>query len=176
MKKKILAVDVDQVLLDIVEPWIDWYETITGDVAKLTRTTKVQDFMPEIKDPLIFFKNPNLYDELKPYPEAISALKNLSKYYDIVFVSHCFPEHEISKRYFLKRYFDFEYRFISTGDKEAVKMDIFIDDSIDMLNKVKEYQPNVYCIQYVTNISIIVNNFIKFNNWKKLEKHLEDKK
>lgn len=172
--RKIIAVDVDETIVDVYNPWKEWYKNLTGHEIKVQQTYNVQELMDRHEDPLVFFKNPNLYDTLKPRPDAVEVLNDLSKEYDIVFVSHCFPEHEKSKLYFLKRNFNFDFKFISTKDKEAVKMDVFIDDNISMLNKVKEYQPDVFCIQYCSEISVTNNDFTKCYYWYDIEEKINE--
>ena len=127
----IIAIDVDLTVVDTVTPWKEWYTKLTGhDLGEITsENNDLETLMKQHNDPLKFWRKPDLYDDLKPIPEAelyIHELKKLDT--EIVFVSACMPEHEESKRMFLRRNFKFQHGFVSTSDKQYVKCDYFIDD------------------------------------------------
>lgn len=136
---KIIAVDVDLTVVEMIEPWITWYRDKTGEniTSFDNKTWHIEDLMVHHRDPMEFWKNPNLYDDKLPIPYSVHVLTELHNIgYTIIFVSHCMPEHEDSKRYFIKRHFPFHSAFVSTGDKGYVKCDIFIDDSDKYLDKM----------------------------------------
>lgn len=153
----IIGVDVDLTVVDSLNPWITWYRDLTGhDITEEISSVNndLQDLMKRHSDPLAFWKKPDLYDKLEPFEEAITVLRNLHEQgHTIIFVSTCFPEHENSKRMFIQRNFPFSSGFISTGDKQFVKMDVFIDDYKKNLVQVKTIQPDCFCYHFDSGIN-----------------------
>lgn len=130
-QKPILVCDVDLTVVDTLDTWLKWYEDSTGhniDNDLSTVDYYLQDLMHKHDSPLDYWKKPNLYDKLLPIPEAVECLLELKNYYDVLFVSSCFPEHTTSKQKFLKEWFPFAKGFIATSDKGFVKADAVIDD------------------------------------------------
>ena len=129
--RKIIGVDVDLTVVDVVTEWVKWYKDITGhELNEISReNNNIQDIMTQHDDPMKYWRKEDLYDNASPYPEAIKYLTKLSKDFDIIFISACLPEHETSKKHFLKRNFKFMKGFISTENKNFVRCDYFIDDN-----------------------------------------------
>ncbi len=154
---KIIGVDVDLTVCDSVTPWKAWYAKLTGhDISKeITEVNNdLQDLMKRHSDPLSFWKKDDLYDDIEPFEIAIKVLTKLSDMgFTIVFVSSCFPEHENSKRMFLKRHFPMSSGFVSTSDKQFVKMDYFIDDYKKNLKLVQLWQPECRCFHVESGIN-----------------------
>ena len=131
MNKKILGVDVDLTIVDTLTPWVEWYEQQTNHNIsdKLNSLDyNIELLMNEHPTPLDFWKNRELYDNLKPFKESINVLDSLKEKYDIIFISSCFKEHERSKENFLNKYFPFHSEFISTSEKGKINCDVMIDD------------------------------------------------
>lgn len=137
----IIGVDVDLTVVEMMDPWTEWYERKTGEklMSYEGKTWHIEDLMVHHRNPMEFWINPELYDDKSPIPGSVETLKELhDQGHKIVFVSHCMPEHEDSKRYFIKRHFPFHDAFVSTGDKGYVKCDVFIDDADKYLDKFSE--------------------------------------
>lgn len=133
----IIGVDVDLTVVNMLDKWVNWYYDETGHEITYFGELRwnINYLMTEHPDPMSFWKNPNLYDNEPTLPNAKEVLGELSLKHDIIFVSHCMPEHENSKRRFIQENFPFHKGFISTGDKGYVRCDVFIDDSGKMLDK-----------------------------------------
>ena len=159
IKKKILMVDVDDTVVASVREWVEWYKELTGqDLVNSLRdetgkTNNLLDLMHKHRDPMEFWRQPYLYQDMKPRAGSVETLRELSEHFDIVFVSASMPEHTHSKEMFLTKYFDFHKGFVSTSTKQFVKADYFIDDFKDYLRQVQEHQPNCKCIQIKTKLS-----------------------
>lgn len=156
MKDLIIGVDVDLTVVESVDPWRAWYEKLTGhDLGEITDVNNdLQSLMHKHSDPLAFWKQKDLYDDMEAFQHAINTLSLMhEKGAIIIFVSSCFPEHESSKRMFLQRNFPFMEGFISTSDKQFVKMDYFIDDYKKNLRAVKEFQPECGCFHIQSKIN-----------------------
>lgn len=146
-RRKVILVDVDLTVVNPVVGWVGWYHNLTGhDIEDDMKDIEwnVDSLMHYHPDPLSYWKKPDLYDEMVPYPDAVKVLTALSSWCDIVFVSHCFPEHETSKRFFCQRNFPFMSGFISTKEKKYVKGDFFIDDLEKNLKDFIEHQPDSF--------------------------------
>lgn len=150
MKRKLIACDVDLTVVDTLTPWLKWFESIVG--LPVNNEDHEYDLVPEMRqlihkagvpyfDPMKYWHNPNLYDNLEPLNGSVMVLEALSKTSDIVFVSSCVPEHMESKLNFLKRNFYFMKGFLSTHDKHFVDYDLLIDDKIEHILKGYEYRP-----------------------------------
>jgi 5'(3')-deoxyribonucleotidase len=165
--RKVLGVDVDLTVVDPVTKWIKWYEDETNSkfVPKKNHYF-IDELMVNHPSPSDFWKIDTLYDDLFPFEHSVDVLKKLSESYDIVFVSACFPEHINSKQRFLNRYFPFASGFISTKEKQYIKMDIFIDDHTENLELVKKYQPDTKIIRFKNMFcSGNDNRFLTVDSW-----------
>jgi len=171
MKNKIIGVDVDLTLCDSVTPWQNWYRDLTGhDISEEIDEVNndLQDLMKRHNDPLSFWKKPDLYDKIPPFQDAIDVLQRLSdRGYTILFISTCFPEHENSKRMFLKRHFPMGSGFISTSDKQYITMDWFIDDYKKNLKAVQAHQPECNCFHIKSGINKA--DGFPFGDWDEFE-------
>ena len=171
--RKIIAVDVDLTVVEMINSWVEWYYKKTG--VKLeefkSKTWNIEELMIHHNDPMEFWKNPNLYDEVSPIENSVEVLRELSEDYDIVFVSHCLPEHENSKRYFIKRNFPFAKGFISTGDKGFVKCDIVIDDYIKYLSNFDDFVVKIMHKSFINYDSPIEG--IPLLEWKEIKDYIK---
>jgi len=116
MKPKI-GVDVDGVLVDTI--------TLYKEAAK------------SLSDPLDFWRSEDLYDNLLPMEGAVEKLEQLSKHFDIVFVSRLKGNHHRSKVYWCKKWFPFMIGFVGTHEKWILNDSLvaMIDDLEDNLFK-----------------------------------------
>lgn len=88
-------------------------------------------------DPMTWWRHPDLYRDLPRLPGSFSFLKNLKTHFEkngdeleYVAVSKCEPEHERSKRQWVKTQFSgLIDGFVSTDDKHVVAMDFCFDDN-----------------------------------------------
>lgn len=90
---------------------------------------------PTGRDPMDWWRQPDLYATMLPLPGAqmfLSMLKEklqrIFESVEVVAVSKCEPEHELSKRRFVSKYFDTN-GFISTDEKHMLAGDVLIDDN-----------------------------------------------
>lgn len=114
---RLLGIDVDGVCVDTL--------------------TLYKQASPDLEDPLDFWRDENLYDNLVPMEGAVDKLEQLSKYFGIVFVSRLKGNHHRSKVYFLKEHFPFMTGFIGTHEKYLLNDSLvaMVDDLEDNLVK-----------------------------------------
>lgn len=112
-----LGVDVDGVLVDT----INLYKQCSSS----------------FEDPLDFWRNENLYDNLTPMEGSVEKLESLSEYFNIVFISRLKGNHHRSKVYWLKKHFPFMTAFVGTHEKWVMNDSVvaMIDDLEDNLVK-----------------------------------------
>lgn len=159
MRKKILAVDVDLTVVDTLTPWVNWFRSKTGIVLGSNHMNQY-DIVPVMKklcadvgihgfDPFDFWKSPNLYDNMLPLRDSQSSLAYMTSANNIelVFVSHCVPEHESSKRLFLSKFFG-KHLFVSAKDKWLVNYDGIIDDNATVMEQGLKNRPDSVHVQF----------------------------
>jgi 5'(3')-deoxyribonucleotidase len=114
---RMLGIDVDGVVVDTL--------------------TLYKQASPNLEDPLDFWRDENLYDNLVPMESAVEKLEQLSKYFGIVFVSRLKGNHHRSKVYFLKKHFPFMTGFVGTHEKWLLNESLvaMVDDLEDNLIK-----------------------------------------
>ena len=114
---RLLGIDVDGVVVDTL--------------------TLYKQASPNLEDPLDFWRDENLYDNLVPMEDTVEKLEQLSKYFGIVFVSRLKGNHHRSKVYFLKKHFPFMTGFVGTHEKWILNDSLvaMVDDLEDNLTK-----------------------------------------
>jgi len=152
--EKIIAIDVDLTVVDTVSPWKDWYHKLTGhDIGEISsENNDLETLMKRHDDPLKFWRDPKLYDDLMALEPALYFIEKIHDLgVKVVFVSACMPEHESSKKFFLRRNFPYMEGFISTADKRFVKCDYFVDDYRRYCDEMYEEGVNVFQIKTSLN-------------------------
>ena len=144
-----ILVDVDLTVCNVASKWWSWLEEMSVGLA----TNK--DFDEDVRNDNIsynlgeYFELGNgvdsvdfwreeIYDEVKPYKDAVKVLNELcARGHELVFVSFCKGGHFKSKYNMCKRYFPKMSGFVATKEKEQVirASDIFVDDRHNFLNK-----------------------------------------
>lgn len=115
--KRQIGIDVDGVVVDTL--------------------TLYKKASPFLDDPLDFWRDETLYDNLEPMKCAVEKLEALSQYFNIVFVSRLKGNHHRSKVYFLKKHFPFMAGFVGTHEKYILNDSLLamVDDLEDNLVK-----------------------------------------
>lgn len=117
INKRQIGIDVDGVVVDTL--------------------TLYKKASPFLDDPLDFWRDETLYDNLEPMKAAVEKLEALSQYFNIVFVSRLKGNHHRSKVYFLKEHFPFMAGFVGTHEKYILNDSLLamVDDLEDNLVK-----------------------------------------
>ncbi len=151
MKKKVLLLDVDEVIcfsgfLPVINEFlqtnyqIDDFEDYYLDNVLIPYDRKEEFYQ--------FFRTKNIYQEPELLPHAIETVKKLYQKYDLYILSACIniADYDGSGRIFtdkynfLRKYFPFiePERFIFTSSKQLLKADIQIDDCLENLKEERE--------------------------------------
>ena len=133
----VLAIDVDQTVVDSGTLWLDWLNEKSGKNLTLEQCAydyNLGKFFPEIEDPYAFWRCRNLYDDMIPRDDALRIIPKLCKEHTVIFVSAIKGDHHKSKYTMLKRRFPDMKGFIATKEKQFVKCDVIIEDRNSFLN------------------------------------------
>lgn len=131
---KILSVDVDDCIVEMIPDWLQWCNFQTGKNLKLSEIGYPYDlspFFPEIRA-MTFWENNQLYHTRQPLQEAVECLGKLhSKGWKIGFASFCKKDHFSSKCKMINKYFPYRSFIMATKEKGFVRCTHAVDDSLD---------------------------------------------
>lgn len=158
-----ILVDVDQTVVDTLSEWARWLEFKTKTRKPIHTFQEVEYNVASYWekeceamgiDGLDFWRQPDVYDNLKPLPKSVETLRYLNNVcgHEIVFVSQLKGNHHKSKYYFLQKYFPFMTGFVGTKEKWLVYGDVLIDDRNNHLNSMPDHfglvKIETRCTQY----------------------------
>ncbi|MNQ24609.1 5' nucleotidase, deoxy (Pyrimidine), cytosolic type C protein (NT5C) [compost metagenome] len=142
MTKLKIGVDIDGTVINTST--LGWYKylearyELNGNIYyKMPYNVSEMFIIPEGCDPFAYWKDPNLYEGLQPIEGAVEYLQLLKeKGHEIIFISQAKGWHQRSKYYFIDKWFPFKDGVILTKEKWLVDLDIMIDDSYAVLDKM----------------------------------------
>lgn len=172
--RKTIAVDVDNVVVDLARDWVDFINKSLPQEEKITLSDvrysynfhdAVSGFLSQERVSS-FWKCPNLYDNATPIEGSVEVLASLSNDFNIVFATHVEGNHAKSKFDFLKRHFPFMDGFIATREKHFVKCDMLIDDRVKNLVNLcnKTQTPVLFHTNYDQDVEM-VGNIVTMVGW-----------
>lgn len=181
LDKNIIGIDVDSTIVDTLNPWFQWMEKVLGKekYKKLRDEFEASDelyaldgimekfFKDTNKNPMDFWRQKDLYDNLKPFDDALEYIEKLHKDTgsEILFISKMAPEHAESKIKFLRKYFPYYFDIMNGRRKFLIYMDYFIDDHLKYISEMRKYRPEVFCFAIETPLNRVVKENIKFWKW-----------
>lgn len=169
--RKVIAIDQDDVVADLVGKWIhtynkDFNDNLTKkDITSWNIASCVKSECGiQIYD---YLKQPGFYADLEVIEGSREVIEHLTEFYDIYFVTSAmaFPSSFNDKYTWLRTYFPFvpADRIVFCGDKRIVRADYLIDDSPRNLLDFDGI-PIVYDTPYNQNVDIGV----RVNNWNEI--------
>tara|TARA_R110002124_G_scaffold250051_3_gene415119 strand:- start:184 stop:705 length:522 start_codon:yes stop_codon:yes gene_type:complete len=171
--KKTLAIDMDNVLVNIEENWINWYEREFGvRVSKeaMLGVNEDEAFPDKAAARSLLYK-PGFFLNAPIIAGAHDALLELKKEYEIYIVSAAmeFPNSLIEKHDWLKNNLPFiSWRnIVLCGDKSIIGTDLLIDDHVKNLDFFKGES-----ILYTAGHNIHIDRYTRVNNWEEVLKLL----
>ncbi len=177
--KQIIAVDIDNTVVNTGELWHLWLLSRFKQVRcfkPLKQPYNLTELfeLPEGVDGFDFWRDPSLYNGLQPVKNSVEVLSKLSEKYDIIFVSQAKGWHHKSKFKFIEKWFPFNKGLILTKEKNYVRCDYFIDDSLTQINNMPL---DVDCLwletDYVQCGVEPERRLCKVTNWKEIEGQIE---
>lgn len=173
--KPILGVDVDLTLVRTDLGWLNWlkmqdyqnmliYGTSTVHIPKAGIPYNLSELYPEVQDPYEYWRTLD-YDQFKPLEGSVEVLEELSKSFDIAFISQHKGQHSKSKYYWLEKYFSFKTGVMLTKEKWLMKGSVvaMIDDRLDQLKGFDFDQRVLFETRYTQSVEC--NVAFSFNQW-----------
>lgn len=171
----IIAVDCDQVLNNLIEKTLEFYNTHNNKNIKISELTSYNLYdclKKEDADGIIkLFKNKALWDSLTPVEGAKEGLKKLiDNGHKVRIVTATAPENFVWKMSWFKKHFPFfnTDNVIRMMDKSLLKCDILIDDCLDQLLGHK--MCHRVCLDYPwnRNITDFIYDIRRCKNWNEI--------
>ena len=141
MSKRLLGIDVDQVLVDA--PWGQWLaQRGSKEEFRDFLVTKMEcslygrkleynlaKYFPSVENPMNFWRGLD-YTGLPPIEGAVDCVEKLSRYFGIVFISVEKGNHGHSKYDWLAKHFPYLKGYLATREKELMSDSVvaMIDD------------------------------------------------
>lgn len=157
----IIGIDLDGVVYNIIDMWLEEYNKLTGDDIKTSNLKspgihKFTKLNPNESSKLLYseqiLKN-DIILNCPEYPNSISTIKNLMCNHHIMFISNTFMFNREARVKRLIQDFGIpeypnNYDIIFTSKKERIKCDMFVDDFIINVKTYKTHNKNsiVYII------------------------------
>lgn len=165
MKKKSIAIDMDNVIADVLTHYINWYERDYGvrvDKEAIAGLPEMEAFPNNAIKKFLF--TPGFFRTVPVMPGAQEAVKKLMEKYEVYIVSAAmeFPLSLFEKYEWLQEHFPFiEWKnIIFCGDKSIINTDFMIDDHLKNLD---------FCsgkaFIFTASHNVHVNRHSRVNNW-----------
>ncbi|PLR99524.1 5' nucleotidase, NT5C type [Bacillus sp. T33-2] len=138
--KKVIAIDMDQVLADLLHDWVAEINEYEGENLR-TEDIECWDIFKYVKcgNKVYQYLTYDLFRHLPVIPDSQRVVKALMEKYDVYVVTTAtnHPESLKAKVEWLKEHFDFMpmSNVVLCGDKSIIKADIMIDDGIHNLEQ-----------------------------------------
>ncbi len=167
--KRPLGVDIDLTICPSDVGWMKWLNEKSNGVKYNTGDYEptpynLGELFPTIKDPHQYWREVD-YNQFSPIEGSVEALRALSKYFGIVFISRIKGQHSKSKYYWLKSHFPFMTEYVATHGKWVMNnsVEAMVDDRLDVLEKF-DYNKRVLFETPYTQSSDC-NVALSFNKW-----------
>lgn len=185
------GIDVDLVVCDPVmgkNGWFDYLNNITGKYNKeqFIKDNKIIDYnlgvyFPELtKQEVVHFWSGELYNDIKPYPDAVDVINILSKKHKIAFISYCKKGHFGNKVDCLKKWFNISqehWSFCATKQKAGGRVDCMIDDRVSNLKQFKDQFDVIKVLfktPYTQDCEVDFSIDLHSNNWYDIGEFLDE--
>ena len=168
MKKRI-AIDMDNVMADVVHQFTDWYQQATGHLA-LPHHFEGKNEHEAFPDPQLarnFLYQPGFFKNMKVIADSQEIIKQLNEQYEVFIVSAAmeFPLSLAEKHHWLQTHFPFItwQQMVLCGSKAIIKADIMIDDHVKNLDYF-----DGQCLLFSAPHNVHLTNYTRVNNWKEV--------
>ena len=175
MKRRIVAVDMDNVMADVTSQLSDWYYARTGILVtaeEMVGKNEVAAFS-DAKLVRSFLYEPGFFRSLKVMKDSQQVLAEMNKVHDIFIVSAAmeFPNSLSEKHAWLQEHFPFLgwQQFVFCGSKSVIKADYLIDDHLKNLEYFDGHR-----VLFTAPHNQLVNGYTRVNNWKEVAELLLD--
>jgi 5'-nucleotidase len=164
-----LIIDMDHVMVNITQQFIDWYEDATGvhvSAESMTGKSETGSFPdPELVWSFLF--KPKFFGTAKVIEGSQKVIKELNKKYEVFIVSSAmeFPQSLPEKFDWLKENFPFIkwQQIVFCGSKKLIKGDIMIDDHLKNLEFFEGKK-----ILFTAPHNALAEGYIRAENWNEI--------
>ena len=175
MKRKRIAIDMDEVIADPLARFIEWYERDNG--IKISREElfregqKIYEYVgkQEVRD---YLHIKGFFKDLPLMEDSYKVIKWLSKHYEIFIVTAAMEfKTSLEDKYdWLQDYFPFLHwkNFVFCGDKSIIRADYLIDDHVHNLETFQGKR-----ILFHASHNIHDTQFTRVKNWKEVQDFFE---
>lgn len=149
---RIIGVDVDLTVCPSDDGWREWLGNKYGYVKCQMTEYNFSHYYPHAEDPFEYWRSLE-YSQFEPLKGSVEKLDQLSKYFDIVFISAIKGKHNKEKYYWLKEHFPFMKGYIATKEKFLMNNSVcaMIDDRLDNLQGFNQHKRVFYKTPYSQN-------------------------
>ncbi|MGV8878379.1 MAG: 5' nucleotidase, NT5C type [Sphingobacteriaceae bacterium] len=174
IRRKTIAIDMDGVMADVEQQFIDWYERDYG--VKVSRDAlrgiSEREAFPDKTAVWKFVNTAGFFRTLPVMPGAVSAVKKLMEDFDVYIVSAAmeFPQSLAEKHAWLLEHFPFISwkNIVLCGDKSIIDTDFLIDDHCKNLDFCKGK-----AIMFAAGHNAYKHHHTRVNNWDEILKIFE---
>ncbi|MEN7549281.1 5'(3')-deoxyribonucleotidase [Rapidithrix thailandica] len=171
--KKSIAIDMDNVIVDIEGHYIHWYEKSFGirlDKSALIGKPEGSAF-PKPEAIREFLCTPGFFKEAPTMPGAVEAVRQLAEDFEVFIVSAAmeFPQSLSEKYEWLQEHLPFISwkSIVFCGSKQVIDTDFMIDDHVKNL---KHFKNQGLLFTACHNVSI--TGYTRVNNWEEATEYL----
>lgn len=165
---RILGVDVDLTICPSDKGWREWLkercsvEYPLGDYESPPYDLGTQ--FAGVDDPYKYWRELD-YSQFQPIEGSVECLRELSKHFQIVFISRIKGNHTKSKYYWLKEHFPFMYEYVACHKKHVMNkaVECMIDDRLDVLKGFEPQKRVLYNTPYTQSDECAVMH--QFSVW-----------
>ena len=169
MTKPILGCDVDICICPSDLGWMEYMKYFNGFGKVVHRTDGMLEYdlskmYPTVKNPYQYWRELD-YSQFEPLEGSVETLKDLSEYFEVVFISQHKGSHSKSKYYWLEEHFPFKTGVILTKEKWLMKGSVvgYIDDRLDHLKGFDFDQRVLFNTNYTQSVECDVP--YSFSKW-----------
>ncbi|WP_231458546.1 MULTISPECIES: 5'(3')-deoxyribonucleotidase [unclassified Pedobacter] len=168
-----IAIDMDEVIADVIPKFIKLYNRDFGSPLDLTIEPGNEVFMqiPDVnKKWLEYINEPGFFRDLDVIPDSQEVIKALQEKYDVYIVSAAmeFRNSLVDKYDWLAEHFPFlDWQHIMFCGNKIVEVDVLIDDRIKNFMNFKG-RPLLYTSPH----NLLITDYERVNNWQDVAKLL----
>jgi 5'(3')-deoxyribonucleotidase len=181
MDKKIILVDLDDVLNPLVPSWLGLYNKDFSDNLKQEdiKSWDISSYVkPEAKDKFLnYLSQPNFFKQLDIQPNAQMVTKWLVKYFYIYIVTAYIPSTCIDKAWWIDKYFPHisSKNIIFCNQKGLLKGHYIIDDAIHNILDFQNTNPCGLPIVFDKPWNReLKNKFVRVKDWLEIKEYFKE--
>lgn len=171
-----IAIDLDDVVIDLTTQWIKEYNEFTGDTAKWSDFNQ-WDFSRCVKYPIslyTFLEPPNrIYDRCEAVTGALDAIRALEREFDVIYLTAEFQPSKLTwlrKHDLVDAFEKMPSNLVIATNKSLIKADMLIDDKA--VNVIKYPQGGLIFAKPWNNLEVLPNKVQRVEGWSEVLEYL----